>query len=163
MPLHWALEAFALAVGYDETAGRYVGLWLPDARTPAPGVTDSLLVVRPEIATKQVDDERVPEPAPGPGPTPVVPVPVPPGPSPVEDHLRRFYGVKTLDPDRIALDFKNIADEVLSHLRDSPSTTVTVRIEIEATDADGFDEGKVRTVGENARTLKFEQSGFEEA
>jgi hypothetical protein len=25
----------------------------------------------------------------------------------------------------------------------------------------GFDEAKVRTIGENAQTLKFEQSGFE--
>jgi hypothetical protein len=28
---------------------------------------------------------------------------------------------------------------------------------------DGFDEGKVRTVSENAKTLKFDQSGFEES
>jgi hypothetical protein len=27
---------------------------------------------------------------------------------------------------------------------------------------DGFDEAKVRTVGENAQTLKFDQSGFED-
>jgi hypothetical protein len=26
----------------------------------------------------------------------------------------------------------------------------------------GFDEGKVRTVSENAHTLKFDQSGFDE-
>ena len=41
------------------------------------------------------------------------------------------------------------------------STIVTVRIEIEATDSEGFDETKVRTVSENANTLKFDQSGFE--
>jgi len=34
---------------------------------------------------------------------------------------------------------------------------------IEAVDEDGFDEHQVRTVTENARTLKFEQSGFEQA
>jgi hypothetical protein len=27
---------------------------------------------------------------------------------------------------------------------------------------DGFDEAKVRTVSENAQTLKFDQSGFED-
>jgi len=33
----------------------------------------------------------------------------------------------------------------------------------EATAPDGFDDSKVRTVAENATTLKFEQSGFEES
>ena len=40
--------------------------------------------------------------------------------------------------------------------------TLNVTIEIEATSPDGFDDAKVRTVSENATTLKFEQSGFEE-
>ncbi len=37
-----------------------------------------------------------------------------------------------------------------------------MKVEIEAIDTDGFDEGKIRTVSENAQTLKFDQSGFEE-
>ena len=61
----------------------------------------------------------------------------------------------------IALDFKNIADEVIAQLRE-PGTNLVVKIEIEATDASGFDDSKVRTVSENANTLKFDQSGFEE-
>jgi hypothetical protein len=36
-----------------------------------------------------------------------------------------------------------------------------VRLEISAVAKDGFDEAKVRTVSENAQTLKFDQSGFE--
>ena len=70
--------------------------------------------------------------------------------------------MKTLNADKIAMDFKNIADEVIAHLREDLDTNLVVRIEIEATDASGLDEGKVRTVSENARTLKFDQSGFEE-
>jgi hypothetical protein len=38
-----------------------------------------------------------------------------------------------------------------------------VKIEIEATEITGFAENTVRTVSENARTLKFDQSGFEES
>ena len=38
---------------------------------------------------------------------------------------------------------------------------VTVTIEIEATTDDGFADDARRTVGENARTLKFETSEFE--
>jgi len=60
------------------------------------------------------------------------------------------------------LDFKNIADEVIANLRE-PGTNLVVKIEIEATDSAGFDESRVRTVSENARTLKFDQSGFEES
>lgn len=75
----------------------------------------------------------------------------------------RFYGVKTLNSDKIALEFKNLADEVLAHLRSGENTSVTVRIEIEATDSEGFNESRVRTVSENARPLKFDQSGFEES
>ena len=43
------------------------------------------------------------------------------------------------------------------------STRLTVRLEIEATDSTGFDEAQIRTVSENARTLKFDSAGFEEA
>ena len=38
--------------------------------------------------------------------------------------------------------------------------TLNATIEIDATAPEGFDEAKVRTVSENAATLKFEQSGF---
>ena len=71
--------------------------------------------------------------------------------------------MKTLNSDKIAMDFKNIADEVIANLRADDSTELTVRIEIEATNKAGFDDGKVRTVSENAKTLKFDQSGFEES
>jgi len=55
-----------------------------------------------------------------------------------------------------------VADEVLAHLR-TEGVHLTVRVEIEATSTTGFDETKVRTVSENANTLKFEQSGFEDS
>jgi hypothetical protein len=52
----------------------------------------------------------------------------------------RFYGVKTLSNEKIAMDFKNIAEEVIAHFRAEGSTNLTVRIEIVATDVSGFDE-----------------------
>ena len=70
--------------------------------------------------------------------------------------------MKTLNSGKIAMDFKNIADEVIANLRAADGTELIVRIEIEATNSTGFEDGKVRTVSENARTLKFDQSGFEE-
>jgi hypothetical protein len=60
------------------------------------------------------------------------------------------------------MDFKNVADEVLAHLTANPGATVRITLEIEATAPDGFEESRIRVVSENASTLKFEQSGFEE-
>ncbi|GAB4662035.1 Swt1 family HEPN domain-containing protein [Mycobacterium avium subsp. hominissuis] len=163
MPMIWQADAFALATGFDEAAGRYIGLWTPDDKGAAPAATDSLLLVRPDVAVEQRETEVTP-----PGPDdeatpaedddktlkPPVDIAFPP-------RKTRFYGVKTLSADKIALDFKNVAEEVIAHLRDTRAQLV-VKIEIEATDAGGFDEGKIRTVSENAQTLKFDQSGFEE-
>jgi len=83
----------------------------------------------------------------------------PPAPPPAK---RRFFGTRTLSPDRYAGDFKKITDEVLAHLAAVPGVRLTVSLEIEAIADDGFDEEKLRTVGENARTLKFDQHGFED-
>lgn len=62
-------DAFGFADSYDETTGRYLGLRggmlvnLSDAHSPA-------LVVKPDVALKQMDAERkVPEPS-GPGADP---------------------------------------------------------------------------------------------
>lgn len=167
MPMIWQTDAFALATGFDEAAGRYIGLWTPDDKGTAPAATDSLLLVRPDVAVKQRETEVPPTPAPVPGggDTPVTGPDVTPKP-PVDiafpPRKTRFYGVKTLTADKIALDFKNVAEEIIAHLRDT-GTQLVVKIEIEATDMGGFDEGKIRTVSENAQTLKFDQSGFEEA
>jgi len=38
-----------------------------------------------------------------------------------------------------------------------------ITVEVHATSANGFPDDKVRTVLENARTLRFQQSGFEDA
>lgn len=172
LPLIWHTDAFALATGYDASAGRYVGLWTQDDGTTAPVATDSLLLVQPAVATRQlaeetvvdVDDDGEGGDGGGRGTLPPSP-PNPPGPSPDVPAVKiktRFYGTKTLNADKIALDFKNIADEVLTHLRADPDVTLTVSIEIEASNEQGFDEARIRTVSENAHTLKFEQSGFEE-
>ena len=173
MPMIWQTDAFALATGYDDSTGRYVGLWAPtsDGKALPPAATDSLLLVQPEVAAKQIEDESARRTAQeekladlvdnGGGSTVV---------NPDAEKIdtvfikpkTRFYGVKTLNSDKIALDFKNIAEEVIANLRADDGTELIVRIEIEATNEGGFGDGKVRTVSENANTLKFDQSGFEE-
>jgi predicted AAA+ superfamily ATPase len=168
MPMIWQTDAFALATGYDDSAGRYIGLWTPEDKTAAPSATDSLLLVRPDVAARQRDAES----------QAVPPTPETPGEDDTKKHFTqdpdqpgvyyrkfktRFFGSKTLNPDKFVLDFKNITDEVIANLRDVEGTELIVRIEIEATNPSGFEDGKVRTVSENAQTLKFDQSGFEES
>lgn len=57
MPMIWQTDAFALATGYDESVGRYIGLWTPEDKAAVPAATDSLLLVRPDVATKQREAE----------------------------------------------------------------------------------------------------------
>jgi hypothetical protein len=167
MPLIWQHDAFALATGYDESAARYIGLWTPEDKGAAPVATDSLLLVRPDIAVKQRDTEMAAAPGTRVSPSEeegaehVEPALGHPGAS--HRNLKtRFFGVKTLNSKRIALDFKNIADEIISNLSEE-ATELVVKIEIEATKPTGFEEDQIRTVAENTQTLKFDQSGFEES
>jgi hypothetical protein len=73
----------------------------------------------------------------------------------------RFFGSTTLNPDFYARDFGRITTEVIQHLAAVDGVELEVGLEISAVAKDGFDEAKVRTVSENAQTLKFDQSSFE--
>ena len=169
LPLHWAYDAFALAAGYDEVNGRYLGLWTPADKTAPPAATDALLLVRPDVASKQIADTTPTPPQTGQaGEKDEQPIPqtVSGRPRRAVDYMypnakTRFFGVKTLRSDSVALEWKHVTEEVLTHLR-GENVNLTVRLEIEATDPEGFDEARIRTVSENAKTLKFDQAGFEE-
>ncbi|NJL06785.1 MAG: hypothetical protein HC911_18170, partial [Chloroflexaceae bacterium] len=87
------------------------------------------------------------------------PITPPPPPRPA---VRRFYGRVTLDPQRVARDANQIAEELIQHLVGTPGATVTVQIEITADLPAGAPEHTKRTVSENARQLKFTTFGFEE-
>ena len=128
-------------------------------------VTDATLIVRPERARPQRAAELAAVQVPGAPESSVSLEPDPcrePGPDSKPQGRTRFFGSKRLQADRYASDFKKLADEVLTPLAATPGVTLNVTIEIEATATDGFDDAKVRTVSENASTLKFEQSGFED-
>lgn len=165
--LLWEVEGFAFAESYDTTTGRYSGLVLPsDMSTVA--VTDSLLIVKPEAANAQrAEDlsatvaESVPDGAGGPATRDDIAEAEPGAYTPKPAATTRFFGSKELNPDRYALDFKKISDEVIAHLAAAPGVQLTVRIEVEASTCNGFGEATIRTVGENASTLRFDQSGFE--
>ncbi len=75
---------------------------------------------------------------------------------------KRFHGSVALDATRVGRDAGKIAEEVIAHLSGLVGSNVTVTLEIYAEIPAGAPDGVVRTVTENARTLKFsEGSGFE--
>ncbi|MFT4084667.1 MAG: DUF499 domain-containing protein [Nocardioides sp.] len=175
-PMLWTVDGFAVAESYD--GQRYVGL-VPGSEAGTVAITNSVLLVRPDVAEAQLAEERAQaaDPADPDGPddpdgadgtdgadgvtgAPATSSRPDVSWTPAVELHHRFFGVKELDPQRYAVDFKKIVDEVLAHLV-ADGVDLQVRIEISATARAGFDEARVRTVSENATTLRFETSGFE--
>jgi len=163
--LTWSHDAFAFADGYDEVAGRYRGLrggvMLALADAHAPG-----LLVKPELASRQMAVEQAAVPSNfGPsGPstaTAAGAAPTPGAPPPAAARLKRFHGTVVLDATRVGRDASRIGEEVIAHLSGLVGTRVTVTLEIAAEIPDGASDNVVRTVTENARTLRFTSQGFE--
>jgi len=162
--LTWEKDAFAYAESYDESGGRYRGL-RPGAQVDVS--VDVGLLVLPEIARRQIDQETAP-PAPAsgafsspPSGEKVQPTPHPSGPTP-PPKPKRYHGTVVLDPARVGRDAGRIADEVVTHLVGLVGSNVRVTLEIQAEIPAGAPDNVVRTVTENSRTLKFTgNSGFE--
>ncbi len=73
----------------------------------------------------------------------------------------RYFGTAELGADRAMRDFGAIADAVLAHLITQRGAKVKLRLEIDVELPSGFSTDVVRTVTENANTLKFSQQSFE--
>jgi hypothetical protein len=153
----WQTEGFATAAGIDTTSGRYLGLVggsLPGQLGP------TALIVRPDFALGQfeAEEEQPPEKidpvGKGDDDGSVVAV----------KRVTAFRGSKRLDDERPLKDFGSVSEEILQHLSGLTGAEVELILQIRATRPEGFDDGTVRTVTENAATLKFEPgSGFSEA
>ncbi len=160
--LTWETDGFAYADGYDEVAGRYIGL-----RGGTHVMLDdqaSGMLVKPEVARKQMDAELPSKPIDpdvgGGGQTPPVSDPEVSQPA-VPVAPRRFHGSVVLDTARVGHDASKIADEVIVHLGGLVGSSVKVTLEIDADVPGGVPESVVRTVTENGRTLGFTSQGFE--
>ncbi|MCB0207153.1 MAG: AAA+ family ATPase, partial [Anaerolineae bacterium] len=164
-------ENFAYADGYDDKANRYLGLKAGERSSVR--MDSSSLLVRADVAARQIQaDQQARAVASGQTP-PAVSVATgsvavaegdQPAPStPAEKKLHRFYGVVQLDALRVSSDAAKIAEAIIQHLEGLPDAEVDITLEIQARLPDGAPENVVRTVTENARTLKFDGYGFEEA
>jgi hypothetical protein len=129
---------------------------------------DASVLVRPDIARQQIDQETAPTIPAGTDSDdttsalePPLPTTLPSGPTELPKP-RRYHGTVTLDPARVGRDAGRIADEVVTHLVGLIGSNVRVTLEIEAEIPAGAPDNVVRTVTENSRTLKFtSNSGFE--
>ncbi|MBK8988277.1 MAG: DUF499 domain-containing protein [Chloroflexi bacterium] len=125
---------------------------------------DQSILIHPDHA------KEPPPPPPKPGTGPLPPKPrtdrkpgddfVPPPPEPKA--TTRYYGRVELDPQRVNREMGLIVEEVIERLTSIVGCDVEISVEINARMPDGFDEGTIRTVSENSRTLKFRHYGFEE-
>jgi len=170
--LTWSRETFAYAESYDEALGRYRGLRCGQTVAISEDNTIGLLV-RPERALKQQEAETATTAGAGAGATLTGPAgtagatfgqtDTTPGPTPSVEvpKARRFHGTVALEPTRVGRDAGRIADEVISHLSGLVGANLAVTLEIEADVPAGVPDHVVRTVTENARTLKFKSQGFE--
>ena len=159
--LTWATDSFALAESYDESVGRYRSLRFALAVEVAPESAE--ILVKPEVARRQLDEETVPAPVPEAQDVSPDPDQTPPVPPPSEKKARHYHGTVTLDNMRMGRDAGTISEEVVAHLAGLVGAQVTVTLEIDAEIPEGAPDHVVRTVTENSRTLKFKNHEFEES
>jgi hypothetical protein len=160
----WEHDGFALAEGYE--SGRFRGLIVPPANSSI-AVTDNTLVVKPALAMQQHEQETPGHRHEEPGSEDAGGDDVKEGAETKRVDIQpqslttRFVGSKALKAERYGHDFKKIADEVIAHLAAIPGVELEIRVEIDAHAPDGLDESRVRTIRENAASLKFQTAEFE--
>lgn len=124
------------------------------APPPPPPATDTAVQVKTTPGGTQTQTTKN-VPGSGQGPTGSTTVPQP------EPKTTRYYGRVALDPQRVNKDMGLIVEEVIERLTGLVGCDVTITLEINAQHREGFDEGIIRTVSENGRTLKFDHYEFE--
>ena len=154
---------FGYARGIKED-GSYSGLAMQQATEPYFDGSD--LIVKPDVARKQLDAQRAEQDEHVQPPADVTDgevsrqsdtdKPAPPKPK------TRYYGQVQLDSMRANRDMGQIVEEVIQHLTSLKGAKVEITLNISGRLPDGFDESVVRTVSENSETLKFDEHGFEE-
>ena len=163
-------DFFGLA--YAKEGGKYQGFSFGQQTTP---VMESLLLIEPAAAAAYEERTR-PEPVAPPvesegpdggkrlgeehGPVPDTSA-IPAGAAPGQQRPTRFFGTVELDSVRATLDFSQIVEEVVAQFSALPGAKVRIKVDIEAESADGFGDGTVRAVKENANTLKFKSADFD--
>jgi hypothetical protein len=161
---------FGYADRFDEPAGCYRNLiW---AKTPPDIMPATAVLVRAAEALDQLRRDAAavatgPGGATSPGRQPTEPSgtgAVPTESKPEPRNPRRFYGSVEIDMVRPVKTFDSIVNAVVMELQRTQGAKVKLTLEIQAEAPNGFAEGDVSVVRDNARQLKFraESTGFED-
>jgi len=163
-------EYFALAGAYS--GSRYVDLQFNKTLM---SINPSDLLVKANVAMKQIVAEQKENPQPGgqpggeqpgaggtpggeppagPGGTPS------PGPQPAKNNTHFFMSAR-LDTTRVNRDVNNYVQEIIQHLMAVEGSDVELTLEVNVSAPNGIPSGTVRTVSENCRTLKITNFGFD--
>lgn len=161
---------------YGEHEGKFDGFKFGDSNVQ---FDDTLLLIEPEAAkayevanqagvAKPADIYPNPPPAsptgnsvhdaPGTQPTQHIPTPQAPTPAP---KAKSFHGSAAVAPAAAKMRLVQIAEEIIATLSADPNAEVKVRIEIEASFANGAADQTKRAVSENAKTLGFGTAEWE--
>jgi Protein of unknown function (DUF499) len=163
---------FGYADSFDEAAGRYRNLiW---AKDPPDIMSPTAVLVRAAEALDQLKQDAAGTAAPASpgGTTSLGGGPATPnsggaestGAKPETRNPRRFYGSVEIDMVRPVKSFDSIFNAVVMELQRTQGAKVKLTLDIHADAPNGFAEGDVSVVRDNARQLKFkaESTGFEE-
>lgn len=181
-------DPFAYAAGFDEGTGRYVGLHMHGQlvventglvvkREAAKRQQDADAAAAAAVAAGSVAETgggvsggggQGGNPSVGgfvggfsafvsSGPQPGAPASVPEA----KPQPNLFVGSVRLDETRVAFHAGKINEEVLQHLSTLPGAEMEVRLEVQIRVPRGTPDDVVRTVSENARTMKFTTAVFE--
>nr|WP_262499199.1 DUF499 domain-containing protein [Pseudomonas proteolytica] len=153
---------FAYAERWDETSQTYLGLAIDRSLNAVVVIDSDSVIIKPEVAEAHrpspmqsgSDDAPVKskDAAPASGghqPNGGLPSDI------VEAQPTRFFGAVMISPERPARDVHQIVEAIIEQLTILPGSKVTLRLEIDAEVTGGLDRAKVRTLMENANTLKF--------
>ncbi len=161
---------FGYAESFDEASGVYRGLVFR-ALAPAKMPDESLIVRRSvaEIVKEKAAPNFVPTPQPagsdsvaGSGSSTDLGAPSTGSSKPKRP--TRFFGTVEIDAARPIKAVESIVNAVVLELQRTTGAKVKISLDIEAEAPNGFDEGEVNIVRDNARQLKFkpESTGFED-
>jgi predicted AAA+ superfamily ATPase len=169
--LSWREETFAYAEAYDDRRKRYQNLQAGQSVHVLTAGT--ALLVKPDVAALQMDQESKAPDQPGGGgwgtsdtghekaadtegakKTDHIVKPPP--------KMTRFYGTVNLDPARPVRDAEKVIAEVVQHLTALVGADVTIRMEIECRHPDGISEKLVRDLTENCNALRFDSCDFDQ-
>jgi hypothetical protein len=162
-------DFFGYATGIKEVEGsevpEYLGLTFGGI---PPGVyyDESSIIVRPEVAAKSMKKAETEVEVAGQKVTQIETGEIGKGVKKKGEVTviapKRFYGTIRLNPMRMASEAGAIGQEVVQHLQALLGADVQITLDIEVDVPDGIPDHVVRIVSENAKTLKFENFGFEE-